>query len=71
MARRSQSSACFFSFSTCPCSFFSSAIAAATSCLVLASWLRASISDCSSTLAGSSARPMSALMFALMTVINR
>jgi hypothetical protein len=32
MARRSQSSAAFFSFSTCAWSFFSSAIAAATSC---------------------------------------
>ena len=63
MARRSQSSACFFIASASDWSFFSSAIAEATCCLALASWPFMSTISWFSIFSGFSAREMRSLMF--------
>ena len=63
MARRSQSSACFFMVSASVCSFFSSAIAEATCCLALASCVFMSTISWLSIFSGFSAREIRSLMF--------
>jgi hypothetical protein len=63
MARRSHSSACFFMAWASASSFFSSAMALATCCLALASWVRMSMISWFSIFSGSSAREMRSLMF--------
>src|SRR6266511_1700012 len=70
-ARRSQSSALFFSCSTWAARRFSSAIAAATCCLAFASWLRMSTISWLSIFSGSSAREIKSLMFDRISVERR
>src|SRR5213593_2881033 len=70
-ARRSQSSALFFSCSTWAASRFSSAIAAATCCLAFASWLRMSTISWLSIFSGFSAREIRSLMFDRISVERR
>lgn len=71
MARRSQSSACLRRASASACSFFSSAIAAAASCLAFARFDFMSRISWLSIFSGFSAREIKSLMFDLIIVEKR
>src|SRR3989449_674832 len=70
-ARFSQSSAAFFSWSTCAARRFSSAMADATCCLALASWVRMSTISWFNIFSGFSAREIRSLMFDRTSVERR